>query len=178
MAPIKDKFSIHTKAVVCQDVDLRGDITIGSGTIVHPKVTIFAITGPIVIGSGNIIEEGAIIINRKKETMRIGDDNLFEIGSRVESPAVGSFNTIGTRARVHYTIRMTSNCTLGPGVLLVTAEEETLPDYTVVYGPDAERRIWSGRGQIQEMDLRRKHAEYLRETIPKFNRLRKGEETV
>jgi len=82
MAPIKDKFSIHTKAVVCQDVDLRGDITIGSGTIVHPKATIFAITGPIVIGTGNIIEEGAIIINRKKETMRIGDENLFEIGCR------------------------------------------------------------------------------------------------
>lgn len=69
----------------------------------HPKVTIFAITGPIVIGAGNIIEEGAIIINRfaqlinlllniflssrilkcrKKETMRIGDENLLEVGCR------------------------------------------------------------------------------------------------
>ena len=34
------------------------------GTVVHPKATIFAIAGPIVIGSGCIIEEGAIIVNR------------------------------------------------------------------------------------------------------------------
>ena len=30
----------------------------------HPKATIFAIAGPIVIGMGCIIEEGAIIVNR------------------------------------------------------------------------------------------------------------------
>src|SRR6266436_4992196 len=27
----RDKFTIHSKAVVCQDVELKGDITIGSG---------------------------------------------------------------------------------------------------------------------------------------------------
>ena len=27
----KDKFTIHSKAVVCQDVELKGDITIGAG---------------------------------------------------------------------------------------------------------------------------------------------------
>jgi len=64
MAPIKDKFAIHSKAVVCQDVDLKGDITIGSGTVIHPKATIFAITSPIVIGANCIIEEAVIIINR------------------------------------------------------------------------------------------------------------------
>lgn len=72
------------------------------GTIVHPKATIFAIAGPIVIGMGCIIEEGAIIVNRyvlikrstssythiypsctrRKEVMKIGDENLFEIGCR------------------------------------------------------------------------------------------------
>jgi len=79
-------------------VHLRGI----AGTIVHPKATIFAIAGPIVIGTGCIIEEGAIIVNRsaaeptsmssavdlhlylrRKEVMRIGDDNLFEIGCRM-----------------------------------------------------------------------------------------------
>ena len=67
---------------MCQDVELKGDITIGAGkrkkktvsyvtnvvrnagTVVHPKATIFAIAGPIVIGQGCIIEEGAIIVNR------------------------------------------------------------------------------------------------------------------
>jgi dynactin-6 len=80
----RDKFTIHSRAVVCQDVELKGDITIGSGmvsrfkrmilvfntcegTVVHPKATIFAIAGPIVIGANCIIEESAIIVNRLVE---------------------------------------------------------------------------------------------------------------
>jgi len=175
MAPIKDKFSIHSKAVVCQDVDLRGDITIGTGTVIHPKATIFAITGPIVIGANCIVEEAVIIINRRKETMRIGDNNLFEVGCRVECPSIGDGNTFSTRARVHFTMRITSYCVIGVGCLLVPEQEEILEEFTTVYGPSADRRLWSGRGRVQEMDLRRKHAEYLRETLPKFNRLRRGE---
>ncbi|RPD55404.1 hypothetical protein L226DRAFT_432688, partial [Lentinus tigrinus ALCF2SS1-7] len=50
------------------------------GTIVHLKATTFAIARLIVIGSGCIIEEHAIIVNRSKEVMRIGDHNLFTIG--------------------------------------------------------------------------------------------------
>ncbi|KZV67647.1 trimeric LpxA-like protein [Peniophora sp. CONT] len=175
MAPIRDKFNIHSKAVVCQDVELKGDITIGAGTIVHPKATVFAIAGPIIIGAGCIIEEAAIIVNRRKEVMRIGDDNLFEIQCRVECPSIGNSNTISTRARVHHTVRLSSHCVIGAGVLLVPTEDETLDPFTVVFGPAAERRIWSGRGRAQEADLRKKHAEYLRETLPKFNRLRKGD---
>ncbi|KAJ8094585.1 hypothetical protein PM082_010591 [Marasmius tenuissimus] len=115
------------------------------------------------------------MVNRRKEVMRIGDDNLFEIGCRVESPSVGSFNTISVRARVHHTVRISSFCVIGAGCMLVPQEDETLDDYTVVYGPEAERRTWTGKGKIQEADLRRKHAEYLREMLPKFNRLRRGE---
>jgi len=175
MAPIRDKYTIHSKAVVCQDVELKGDITIGSGTIVHPKATIFAIAGPIVIGTGCIIEEGAIIVNRRKEVMRIGDDNLFEIGCRVESPTIGNSNTISTKARVHHTVRISSYCVIGAGCLVVPTEDEMLDERTVIYGPAAERRLWSGRGKVQEADLRKKHAEYLREMLPKFNRLRRGD---
>lgn len=39
-------------------------LTLLIGTIVHPKATIFAIAGPIVIGANCIIEEAAIIVNR------------------------------------------------------------------------------------------------------------------
>lgn len=58
---------------------------------------------------------------------------------------------------------------------MVPLEDDILDEYTVVYGSAGEKRIWSGRGQIQEADLRRKHAEYLREMLPKFNRLRRGD---
>jgi dynactin-6 len=55
--------------------------------------------------------------------------------------------------------------------MVVPTEDEILPEYTVIYGQAAERREWSGRGKVQEADLRRKHGEYLREMLPKFNRL-------
>jgi dynactin-6 len=93
----------------------------------------------------------------------------------VECPSIGNSNTISTRARVHHTVRLSSYCVIGAGVLLVPATDDALEPYTVVYGPGAARRVWSGRGRAQEADLRRKHAEYLRETLPKFNRLRRGD---
>jgi dynactin-6 len=102
-------------------------------------------------------------------------NNASLMFSGVESPRVDNFNTISTRARVHHTVRMGSYCVIGAGCLLVPTEDEILDDYTVVYGPSAERRTWSGRGKAQEADLRRKHAEYLREMLPKFNRLRRGD---
>lgn len=176
----------------------------------HPKATIFAIAGPIVIGSGCIIEEATIIVNRqvlltlesvihfdeyyrRKEVMRIGDENLFEVGCRayalihlshsqltsvapgVECPSIGDHNTISARSRVHHTVRISNYCVIGVGCLVVPIEDEILDDFTVVYGPAADRRKWSGRGKVQEADLRRKHADYLREMIPKFNRLRRGD---
>jgi dynactin 6 len=90
---------------------------IHTGTVVHPKATIFAITGPIVIGANCIIEEAVIIINRyiepillvlfhgtysfsprffctrKKEVMRIGDENLFETGCRKVLPSLNLTTT-------------------------------------------------------------------------------------
>lgn len=33
-------------------------------TVVHPKVAIFALVGPIVIGMNCILEEGTILVNR------------------------------------------------------------------------------------------------------------------
>lgn len=95
----------------------------------------------------------------------------------VESPSVGNFNTISTKARVHHTVRISNYCVIGAAVLLVPTEDQVLDDYTAVYGPTAEQRIWSGRGKVQEIDLRRKHAEYLKEMLPKFNRLRRGDGT-
>jgi len=172
---IKDKYTIHSKAVVCQDVDLRGDITIGPGTVVHPKASICSIGGPIVIGANNIIEESVVIVNRRKDVMRIGDENLFEIGCMVECPSIGNLNTVSTKARVHHTVRMGSHCSIGPKCQIITSDEIKLDDYSVLYGPNWEERTWSGRGQKQAQDLGTKHVEYLKEWLPKFNRLRRGE---
>lgn len=51
-------------ATVCEDCTLEGDITIGGGTVIHPRVTIVAEGGPIIIAEYCIIEEYATIIHR------------------------------------------------------------------------------------------------------------------
>lgn len=76
---------------------------------------------------------------------------------------------------MHHTVRISNFCVIGTNCLVVPTLDETLDEYTSVYGPAAEKRTWSGRGKVQEADLRIKHAEYLREMLPKFNRLRRGD---
>ncbi|CED84582.1 Dynactin subunit p27/WS-3, involved in transport of organelles along microtubules [Phaffia rhodozyma] len=181
---LKDNFEISHTAIVCHDVELKGEIIIGSGTIIHSKATIFAITGPIVIGSDNIIEEGAVIVNRRKETMQIGDHNLFSINSRIESPSVGSFNTFHPRSSTAASTRITDNCIIGAGCALVPSasdtrnseeeqdenRDEVLEPYTVIYllgdedgGRRVGRRISNRDEEDGDRDLRVKHAQYLRE---------------
>ena len=58
------RVKIAPGAIVCNECELMGDITIGSRTVVHPKARILAVSGPIVIGENNIIEEQVEIINK------------------------------------------------------------------------------------------------------------------
>ncbi|KAG1848405.1 hypothetical protein C8R48DRAFT_557221, partial [Suillus tomentosus] len=60
-----------------------------------------------------------IIVNRRKEVMRIGDNNLFEIGCRVECPSVGNFNTISTCGCIHHTVRISNYYVIGAACLVI-----------------------------------------------------------
>lgn len=42
---------------------ISGEVSIGPGTVINPMAKILAISGPIVIGENNLIEENAVIIN-------------------------------------------------------------------------------------------------------------------
>lgn len=120
----------------------------------------------MITSSKSVVVRSHPFVQRAKLTIRF---------TGVESPTVGNFNTVSTKARVHHTVRISSFCVIGAGCLVVPTEDEILDEYTVIYGPAAERRIWSGRGKIQEADLRKKHADYLKDMLPKFNRLRRGD---
>ncbi|KAK4686613.1 dynactin 6, partial [Tremellales sp. Uapishka_1] len=163
------RITAHSTSVICQDVELKGDITVGAGTVIHPKATILAIGGPIVMGSDCVVEEMAIIVNRNKGIMRIGDDNMFMVASRVESPSIGDSNTFQPRSKASSAVTISDHCTLSANTILLPlgTDHETLPPYTVVYGEDSSRRTWDGSGQDAERGLRAKHVEYLREVIPK-----------
>jgi dynactin-6 len=60
-----DDIKICHGTLVCEDrVELVGDITIGSKTLIHPNVKIIAQAGPIIIGENNLFEEQTVIINK------------------------------------------------------------------------------------------------------------------
>lgn len=194
----RDNLIVGTRVVVAADADLRGEISVGSGTVIHPKATILALSGPISIGSNCIIEETAVIVNRRSTPFKIGDNNLFEVGCRIEAAAVGSYNVFEVRSKVAHNVSVGSYSVVGAGCTVLPKpvgegeleglfdEEhggeggegegrevfEALPDRTVVYGSESKRRLWSGEGAQQQAALHAKHLEYLRDAIPRVHKLK------
>lgn len=111
----RDNLVVGTRVVIAADADLRGEISVGSGTVIHPKATILALQAPISIGSNCIIEETAVIVNRRSTPIKIGDNNLFEVGCRVEAAGVGNHNVFEIKCRVASNITVGSHCVVGAG---------------------------------------------------------------
>ncbi|PWN42477.1 hypothetical protein IE81DRAFT_124391 [Ceraceosorus guamensis] len=106
MPPLVDKLTVGSRVTIAADAELRGTISIGSGSVVHPRCTVLALSGAIVMGSNIIIEETCVIVNRSGRTMKIGDENLFEVGCRIEAISVGNNCVFEHR------------CKVGPGVIV------------------------------------------------------------
>ena len=55
---------IGAGAIIAAGSIMKGDVTIGPGTVVETGARILAEAGPIIIGGGNIIQSNALIVNR------------------------------------------------------------------------------------------------------------------
>lgn len=111
----RDNLTVGTRVIIAQDADLRGEVSVGSGSVIHPKATVLALQGPISIGSDCIIEETAVIVNRRSTPLKIGDNNLFEVGCRIEAASIGSYNVFEVRSKVAQNIRVGSYSVVGAG---------------------------------------------------------------
>nr|XP_023992746.1 dynactin subunit 6 isoform X2 [Salvelinus alpinus] len=137
--------NIAAGAVVCVESEIRGDVTIGPRTVVHPKARIIAEAGPIIIGEGNLIEEQALIINSYPEnimpdtegvepkTMTIGINNVFEVGCVSQALKIGDNNVIESKADLGKNVILTSGCIVGaccqPQTLQLDFLMKILPNY-------------------------------------------------
>nr|XP_036858034.1 dynactin subunit 6 [Manis javanica]XP_036858036.1 dynactin subunit 6 [Manis javanica] len=165
-------------AVVCVESEIRGDVTIGPRTVIHPKARIIAEAGPIVIGEGNLIEEQALIINAHPDNitpdtedpepkpMIIGTNNVFEVGCYSQAMKMGDNNVIESKAYVGRNVILTSGCIVGACCNLNTYE--VIPENTVVYGTDCLRRVQSEQPQPQTLQL-----DFLMNILPKYHHLKK-----
>lgn len=88
-----DSVIIQPGAAVCADAEIIGDVRIGAGTVVHPRCRILAQGGPVIIGENNIIEELTVVVNPNRQgaqptPMVIGSGNWFEVGAVIRAVQV------------------------------------------------------------------------------------------
>ncbi|KAK7095895.1 dynactin subunit 6-like isoform X1 [Littorina saxatilis] len=174
-APNKSSVKIAPGAVVCDECELIGDITIGARTVIHPKARIIAEAGPVIIGEFNIIEELVHITNRfpdgaegkkNSQVMVIGNNNVFEVGAQIESTKVGDHNVIESKAFVGPQVELTSGCIIGAACHVTTGEK--LPENTVIYGAKCHRRIQRERPPAQNLQI-----DFLTKILPNYHYLKK-----
>ncbi|KAM4709920.1 dynactin subunit 6 [Discoglossus pictus] len=177
-ALLQKSVKIAPGAVVCVESEIKGDVTIGPRTVVHPKARIIAEAGPIIIGEGNLIEEQAVIINSFPENiapdsadvepkpMIIGTNNVFEVGCYSQAMKMGDNNVIESKASVGRNVILTSGCIIGACCDVNTCE--VIPENTVIYGSDCLRRVQTERPQPQTLQL-----DFLMKILPNYHHLKK-----
>ncbi|ESO04624.1 hypothetical protein HELRODRAFT_78909, partial [Helobdella robusta] len=170
-------------AIIPVDCELRGEITIGSRTVIHPKARIIAEAGPIIIGESNLIEEQAEILNfylyqpirnsasretppQNQTVMIIGNQNVFEVSSKCEALNVGDNNIIECKASVGRNVELSNGCIVGPMCSITTVER--LPENTVIYGANCDRRTQLERPPPQTAQL-----DFLMKILPNYHHIRK-----
>lgn len=165
-------------AIVCEEKsNLKGDITISCGTVVHPSATIIAESGPIIIGENCIIEEYAKIIYRipeshhlnsdKPSTLTIGPFNIFEVGCTVEALKIGENNVFECKSHVSSDVTVSNNCIIGAGCKLIGKHD--LKENTVIYGKNCHQRETIGKQGPQILQL-----DFLKKVLPNYHHLRKA----
>nr|CAG4649821.1 EOG090X0I48 [Scapholeberis mucronata]SVE93986.1 EOG090X0I48 [Scapholeberis mucronata] len=159
---------IANGAIVCCECELQGEIVIGTRTVIHPRAKILALSGPIVIGENNIIEEQVEIINKGEETMVIGNNNVFEVDCHVESQRIGDNNIIESKAFVGRQTLLSNGCVIGAKCEVLIPE--TLQEGTLFYGsgPDVKRRVQADKPSAQGAQI-----EFLSKVLPNYHRIRK-----
>lgn len=94
---------------IAEKTEFYGNIKFGEACIIHPGCSIIAEGGDIVFGDFNIIEEKVKIYNKlkkdelgrpMKKDMVIGNYNVFEVFSYVESTDIGDLNEFQHRSTV------------------------------------------------------------------------------
>ena len=155
------------------DTDIRGKVTIKSGTIVHPRAKMDASLGPITVGENCIIEENVQLVSGPSGMM-IGDGNMFRVGCRVSAPMIGNCNVFEARSKVFRSVCVSNFCVIGAACTIGanTDELESLTERAVIWGSASSMRVWGGDGAGQQLAMHAKQQQYLREQLPKHHKLR------
>lgn len=134
------------KAIVCEceESTFVGEITIFGGSIIHPRVTIIAKSGPIIIGENCLVEEYAKIIydtgvkGGANKPLIIGPNNVFEVGCTVEALKIGEKNVFECKSHVSSDVEISNNCVIGAGCQLLGKQK--LQENAIIYSKTCAHR--------------------------------------
>ncbi|XP_046384584.1 dynactin subunit 6 [Ischnura elegans] len=174
---VKSNIKIAPGAIVCKECEIRGDVTIGSMTVIHPKASIIAEDGPIIIGESNIIEEQVRIVNRlpaelkdgqrPSPVMIIGANNVFEVDCYCEALKIGDYNNLEPKSYVGREVELSNGCIVGAKCKLTKGQ--VLKENTVIYGSNSIQRVQADRPPSLTSQL-----DFLIRIIPNYHHLIKS----
>jgi len=98
--------------------------------------------------------------------MIIGNNNVFEVGSRTESLKIGDSNILEAKCSVGRHTNLSNGCIVGAGCTLTV--EETLAENSVVYGGGCDRRKAADRPAPQTLQI-----DFLSKVLPNYHHLKK-----
>lgn len=143
--PPRAPVSVHSTTTVSETATFHGiyPITIGSGTVIHPRARLYSFEGPIQIGDGCIIGEKTLIgdnepnsssstdasggiLTRISSSVVIGPQSTIRTGSYIRSAAVvDSLAIINRNATIGSHTKICSSCEI--------AEGATVEDWIVIW---------------------------------------------
>ncbi|EPE27762.1 Trimeric LpxA-like enzyme [Glarea lozoyensis ATCC 20868] len=165
----KPPTSLSPTLTIAEHASLVGSylITLGANTVVHPRAKLNSTYGPITVGSNCIISERSMIGLQGRgadgEGVVIEDGVIVEVGATVESKVIGEGCVIEVNAKVGRGSLLGTHCKIGP--LCEVAEDEVLPDYTVLFA-NGMRRIDNSGVEDLKLKMVARQIDVLRRLIP------------
>ncbi|KAK9472619.1 trimeric LpxA-like protein [Dipodascopsis tothii] len=189
-AVVADHISIHgTRAAAAADgagataaaAEAGPPVSVGESSVLHPRCKFYVEHGPVVIGSHCIVSELVEITGGGAGGVQIGDYCHIEPKVVITGPCqIGAGTTLRSGCRVGRGAVLGDNCRVN--ALCVVGDGETVPALTVIFGPDPhQRRQLSGAIADEHVtsgrDVMDKHIDYLKQTLPKYSRMKQAKQT-
>ncbi|KAI9814622.1 MAG: hypothetical protein M1827_003178 [Pycnora praestabilis] len=193
LPPPKPPTALSPTCVISETAQLVGTqlVTVFANTVVHPKAKLLSTLGTVVVGEGCIVCEKAVVglgaaeaeekIKGKTGVIKGSGDGggdidegerqegvvleqgvVVEVGALVEARRVGEGTVVEVGAKIGRGCVIGKHCKIAP--LSKVPPNETLPDFTVIYGNNERRIDKSGLEELR-MKLNEKHVETLRRLI-------------
>ncbi|APA11393.1 hypothetical protein sscle_07g061630 [Sclerotinia sclerotiorum 1980 UF-70] len=169
--PPKPPISFSNNIIIADHASIIGTnlITIRGHTVLHPRTKLNSTYAPIAIGIQCVIGErssiGMLSAPTEEQAQGVVLDTgvVVETGAIVEAKFVGQGSLIEINAKVGKGAVIGKHCKIGP--MCEVAEDEVIPDHTVIYGNGLRRLDKSGVEGLK-MKMIGRHVEVLKRLVP------------